>query len=87
MPATTQDAVRMTLEDAAAAIRERRLSPTSLVESCLARIEMLEPRLNAFITVTAELAREQERQAEREIAGGRYKDPLHGIPDAGVILN
>ena len=82
MPAMTQDAVRMTLEDAAAAIRERRLSPTSLVESCLARIEMLAPRLNAFITVTAGLAREQARQAEREIAGGRYKGPLHGIPVA-----
>src|SRR5207244_7225723 len=60
----------------------RRTSPVSLVESCLARIEVVEPRLNAFITVTAGLAREQARQAEREIEAGRYKGPLHGIPIA-----
>src|SRR5256885_4468191 len=82
MPATTPDTLRMTIEAAAEAIRAREVSPVSLVESCLARIEALEPRLNAFITVTADLAREQARQAEREIAAGRYKGPLHGIPIA-----
>src|SRR5438067_7887815 len=82
MPATTQDTLRMTLEAAAEAIRTRRVSPVSLVESCLARIEPVEPRLNAFITVTAELALEQARQAEREIETGRYKGPLHGMPVA-----
>src|SRR2546423_14492651 len=82
MPATTPDTLRMTIEAAAEAIRAREISPVSLVESCLARIEALEPRLNAFITVTADLAREQARQAEREIAAGRYKGPLHGIPIA-----
>jgi len=82
MPAATQDTLFVTLEEAAEAIRTRRMSPESLVESCLARIEALEPRLNAFITVTADLAREQARQAEREIAAGRYKGPLHGIPIA-----
>ena len=82
MPATTQDTLRTSLEAAAEAIRTRRTSPVSLVESCLARIEVVEPRLNAFITVTAGLAREQARQAEREIEAGRYKGPLHGIPVA-----
>jgi len=82
MPATTPDTLRMTIEAAAEAIRAREISPVSLVESCLARIETLEPRLNAFITVTADLAREQARQAEREIHGGGYKGPLHGIPVA-----
>src|SRR5256885_4828104 len=82
MPATTPDTLRMTIEAAAEAIRAREVSPVSLVESCLARIETLEPRLNAFITVTADLAREQARQAEREIHGGGYKGPLHGIPVA-----
>src|SRR5207249_7170791 len=74
MPATTQDTLRMTLEAAAEAIRTRRVSPVSLVESCLARIEAVEPRLNAFITVTAELALEQARQAEREIETGRSEE-------------
>jgi aspartyl-tRNA(Asn)/glutamyl-tRNA(Gln) amidotransferase subunit A len=72
----------MTLEAAAEEIRSRRLSPVALTESCLARIEAFEPRLNAFVTVTAELAREQARQAEREIDGGSYRGPLHGIPVA-----
>jgi len=72
----------MTLEAAAEAIRTRRMSPVSLVESSLARIEAVEPRLNAFITVTAKLAREQARQAEHEIEAGRYIGPLHGIPVA-----
>ena len=83
MPAKTQDAqLGMTLEAAADAIRMRRMSPVSLVESCLARIEALEPRLNAFVTVTAHLAREQAREAERDIEAGGYKGPLHGIPVA-----
>ena len=82
MPATTQDTLRATMEATAEAIRARRLSPVSLAESCLARIELLEPRLNAFITVTADLAREQAREAEREIEAGRYRGPLHGIPVA-----
>ena len=56
MPATTQDILRTSLEAAAEAIRTRRTSPVLLVESCLARIEAVEPRLNAFITLTAELA-------------------------------
>src|SRR5207247_4794354 len=82
MPATTQDTLRVALEAAAEALRTRRVSPVSLVESCLARIEAVEPRLNAFITITAELALEQARQAEREIETGRYKGPLHGMPVA-----
>src|SRR5438132_11491987 len=86
MPATTQDTLRMTLEAAAEAIRTRRVSSVSLVESCLARIEAVEPRLNAFITITAELALEQARQAEREIETGRYKGPLYGNPVAVKVL-
>jgi aspartyl-tRNA(Asn)/glutamyl-tRNA(Gln) amidotransferase subunit A len=79
---TALETVYRTLEDAADAIRGRGLSPVALTEACLARIDALEPRLNAFITVTAELAREQARQAEREIESGNYKGPLHGIPVA-----
>ena len=63
-------------------IRAGTLSPISLVDQCLARIETLNPRLNAFITVTAELAREQARAAEAEIAAGRWRGPLHGVPVA-----
>ena len=51
-----------------------------LTEATLARIERLQPRLNAFITVTADLARQQARQAEAEIQAGHWRGPLHGVP-------
>jgi aspartyl-tRNA(Asn)/glutamyl-tRNA(Gln) amidotransferase subunit A len=60
--------------------RSRRLSPVEVTSDCLARIGRLNPVLNAFITVTAEAALEQARQAEREIHEGRWRGPLHGVP-------
>jgi aspartyl-tRNA(Asn)/glutamyl-tRNA(Gln) amidotransferase subunit A len=74
--------IELSLDEAAEAIRSRRVSPVELTETCLARIAEVEPRLNAFITVTADVAREQARGAEREIAAGVYLGPLHGIPVA-----
>ena len=70
------------LEDAATGIRSRKLSAVELTEACLERIARVEPELNAFITVTADLARRQAAEADREIAAGRYRGPLHGIPVA-----
>ena len=61
-------------------IRARKLSPVELTEAYLARIEKYGGSLNAFARVTADLAREQARTAEKEIAAGRYRGPLHGIP-------
>jgi aspartyl-tRNA(Asn)/glutamyl-tRNA(Gln) amidotransferase subunit A len=69
-----------TIAELAALIRARRLSPVELTESLLIRIEALDPQLNAFITVTADLARKQAKFTESEIAAGRYRGPLHGIP-------
>jgi len=60
-------------------LRARELSPVTLVEDVLARIEQRRD-LNAFLTVTADLARAQAAEAEREISAGRYRGPLHGIP-------
>ena len=61
-------------------LRRGQLSPVELAESYLDRLERLGPRLGAVATLTADLALEQARQAEREIAAGRYRGPLHGIP-------
>jgi len=61
-------------------LRKGSLSPVELTEDCLARIEKLNPRLNAFITVTADPARAQARTAEAEIRRGNWRGPLHGIP-------
>ena len=70
----------LTIARAAELVRSRKLSPVELTRAHLARIEALEPRLHAYITVTAEGALAQARAAESEIAAGRYRGPLHGIP-------
>ncbi len=56
------------------------VSVVSLIQDCLDQIARREPELNAFITVTADQAREEASRADREIAAGRYRGPLHGIP-------
>ncbi len=61
-------------------LRRREMSPVELAKDCLAKIEKLNPILNAFITVTADLALEQARQAEAEIQRGQWRGPLHGVP-------
>jgi aspartyl-tRNA(Asn)/glutamyl-tRNA(Gln) amidotransferase subunit A len=70
------------IADVGARVREGQVSPVALLDHCLARIEALGPALNAFITVTAELAREQARDAERDLRAGRCRGPLHGVPVA-----
>ncbi|HXP17634.1 MAG TPA: amidase [Terriglobales bacterium] len=60
--------------------RKKSVSPVELTRDFLARIEKLNPRLNAFITVMAGSALAQARQAEAEIARGNWRGPLHGIP-------
>ena len=61
-------------------LRKRSVSPVEVTQKCLARIEQLNPTLNAFITVTADSALTQARQAEAEIMRGEWRGPLHGIP-------
>ena len=63
-------------------IKEKKVSPTQIVKGCLARIERLNPTLDAFITVTAEQALRQAAEAEAEIKSGNWKGHLHGIPVA-----
>lgn len=76
------DLTRLTIAEAAPLLRERKLSPVELTEACLARIESVEPKINAFITVTADQARASAKTAADEIARGEYRGPLHGIPVA-----
>lgn len=56
------------------------MSPKELTAACLARIQRLNPILNAFITVTAEQATADAQRAEAEIMKGGWRGPLHGIP-------
>ena len=80
MPGT--DLHLLSVAEAGAEIAAKRLSPVELTQAYLARIEAVEPRVNAYITVTGDLAMERARQAEAEIAAGRNRGPLHGIPIA-----
>jgi len=72
----------MPLYEAAQLVQAKKVSPVELTKECLGRLEKLNPKLNAFITVTAESALAEARAAEAEIQRGRWKGPLHGIPIA-----
>jgi amidase len=79
----TDDALHYrSLIEVAGRIRSRELSPVALTETMLRRIEQVDPALHSYAMVTADLALDQARQAEDEIARGRYRGPLHGVPIA-----
>ncbi len=80
--AQASDPTDLTLQEASMLVRSRRISPVELVRTYLARIERLDPQVNAFITVTADLALEQARRLEAELMAGGWRGPLHGIPIA-----
>lgn len=69
-----------TIAQLAPRIRAGEVSSERLTRDCLDRIEALNPAQNAFITVTAEDAVAQAREADRELAAGTYRGPLHGVP-------
>ncbi len=75
-----QNDSNLTIARLAPLMRRRKLSPLELTRWILTRIESLQPHINAYITVTSELALRQAKRAEKEIAGGKYRGPLHGIP-------
>jgi aspartyl-tRNA(Asn)/glutamyl-tRNA(Gln) amidotransferase subunit A len=76
----SSELTRLSIREAAELVRRKRVSPVELTQACLARIERLSPVLNAFITVTADSALAEARQAEADIQRGRWRGPLHGIP-------
>jgi aspartyl-tRNA(Asn)/glutamyl-tRNA(Gln) amidotransferase subunit A len=70
----------LTINELSNLIPEQRISPVAIVNACLKRIKDLNPKLNAFITILADQAREQAKVAEAEIKAGKWRGPLHGIP-------
>ena len=82
MPESADRLASLGLGEAAELVRTKKVSPVQLVRACLERIERLDPKLNAFITVTAERALAEARAAEADVQRGRWKGPLHGIPIA-----
>ncbi|QCI67757.1 amidase [Phreatobacter stygius] len=74
------DLLFMSATSAAALIRARKLSPVDYVEAVLGAIARQQPRLNAFVTVTAAEARADAKRAEQAVAAGEPLGPLHGVP-------
>ena len=70
----------LTIEALAPLIRRRKLSPVELTRYLLERISRLQPKINAYLTITADAALAQAGQAEKEISRGHYRGVLHGIP-------
>ena len=72
--------IDISIAEASDLLRRKEISPVDLTTSCLARIEELNPAINAFITVMDDSALAQARAAEDEIHSGNWRGPLHGIP-------
>ncbi len=66
----------------ATAIRERRVSAVKTMEATLTRAQAVQPKLNAFLRIDAELALDAARLADKDLARGHLRGPLHGVPMA-----
>jgi Asp-tRNA(Asn)/Glu-tRNA(Gln) amidotransferase A subunit family amidase len=86
LPARDADIAFAPLWKLARWVRSRQLRSERLTEIYLHRIRTWDPRLRSVITVTRDLALQQAKQADQEIAAGRYRGPLHGIPWGGKDL-
>ena len=80
--APTQDLAGLTVKQASELLRRKAATPVDLTEACLKRIDQLNPRVNAYITVTREQALAAAREMADEQRRGKWRGPLHGIPIA-----
>jgi len=79
-PAAGDDLCFMPAADLASAIRAKKLSPVEVMDAVFARIHALNPRINAYCTLTEELAKGKAKEAEAAVMRGDRLPPLHGIP-------
>ncbi len=79
-PMTDEDLAFLPVSHLAALLRKREITSTDLTKLCLERLKKFDPVLHCVVTLTEELALEQAARADREIAQGRHRGPLHGIP-------
>jgi len=80
LPDTEEDIAYAPVTHLSEWIRSRQLSSERLTEIYLRRLGRFDSRLHCVVTLTRDLARQQARRADRELAQGRYRGPLHGIP-------
>ncbi len=86
LPANEEDIAFAPVTKLSRWIEQKQLSSQRLTQIYLKRIERYNPKLRCVITLTRELALQQAKQADAEIAAGRYRGPLHGIPWGGKDL-
>jgi Asp-tRNA(Asn)/Glu-tRNA(Gln) amidotransferase A subunit family amidase len=79
-PKTDEDLAFLPITHLAALVRKRQVKSIDLTKLCLERLKTYDPVLHCVVTLTEDLALEQAARADREIAAGRYRGPLHGIP-------
>lgn len=80
VPANLEDLAFASVRELGELIRTRKVTSEQLTRMYLGRLKKYGPKLECVVTLTEELAMEQARKADREIAAGNYRGPLHGIP-------
>lgn len=80
LPQDLEELAYLPVTQLARLVRERKVTSSALTHMYLSRLKRLDPVLHAVISFTEERALEQAERADREIAAGRYRGPLHGIP-------
>ncbi len=79
-PANLEDLAFATVRELAEYVRTKKVSSTALTEMYLARLRRYDPLLHFVVTLTEDRAMTQAREADKEIAAGKYRGPLHGLP-------
>ena len=80
LPSNQQDIAFLPVKELASLVRTKKISSVELTKLYLGRLEKYNSLLNCVVTMTPELAMKQAERADREIAAGQYRGPLHGIP-------
>lgn len=86
LPENPEDLAFLSVGELSALLKNRQISSESLTRLFLARMRRYDASLHAVVTLLEEHALQQARQADAEIAAGRYRGPLHGIPYAAKDL-
>ncbi|HUH63746.1 MAG TPA: amidase, partial [Terracidiphilus sp.] len=79
-PANIEDLAFATIGELSALLRTRKITSLALTQMYISRLKRYDPKLHFAITITEERALTKAKQADEEIAAGKYRGPLHGIP-------
>jgi Asp-tRNA(Asn)/Glu-tRNA(Gln) amidotransferase A subunit family amidase len=86
LPGSDEDIAYASVTKLSRWIEQRKLTSTRLTQIYLERLQLFDPKLRCVITLTADHAMGQAKQADADIAAGKYRGPLHGIPWGGKDL-